>query len=81
MTSDDATTGPETGVSQPVRGRASASKHDVFDVLYGFACWILFCVLGTLVWPVLLVLPKLSWRWKLTRAAAQLLCACLDIAF
>jgi 1-acyl-sn-glycerol-3-phosphate acyltransferase len=81
MTSGDATTRPETGVPQPVRGRTSGSDRDVFDVLYGLACWILSCVLGTLVWPALLVLPKLSWRWKLTRAAAQLLCACLDIAF
>jgi 1-acyl-sn-glycerol-3-phosphate acyltransferase len=47
--------------------------------LYGVAFWVLLCVLGTLVWPFLLVLPKLSWRWKLTRAAVRLLCACVAI--
>ena len=58
-------------------GRTIATR----GTLYGVAFWVLFCVLGTLVWPVLLVLPKLSWRWKLTRAAARLLCACLAIPF
>ena len=49
--------------------------------LYGIAFWVLLCVLGTLVWPAVLILPKLSWRWKLTRATARLLCACLAIPF
>jgi 1-acyl-sn-glycerol-3-phosphate acyltransferase len=78
---DDQTTKPDTGVQQAVRARASGSNRHVFATLYGVACWVLFCVLGTLVWPALLVLPKLSWRWKLTRAVAQLLCACLAIPF
>ena len=47
--------------------------------LYGVAFWVLLCVLGTLVWPFLLVMPKLTWRWKLTRAAVRLLCACVAI--
>jgi len=49
--------------------------------LYGIAFWVLLCLLGTLVWPAVLILPKLSWRWKLTRATARLLCICLAIPF
>jgi 1-acyl-sn-glycerol-3-phosphate acyltransferase len=79
--SDDRATKPDKGVLSPVRGRRSGSNRDVFGALYGVACWVVFCVLGVLVWPALLVLPKLSWRWKLTRATAQLLCACLAIPF
>jgi len=37
------------------------------EVLYGLACWVVFCSLGSVVWPLLLVLPKLSWRWRLVR--------------
>ena len=37
------------------------------EVLYGLACWAVFCSLGCVVWPLLLVLPRLSWRWRLVR--------------
>jgi 1-acyl-sn-glycerol-3-phosphate acyltransferase len=81
MVSDDRATRPDSGVLPTVRGRASRSARDVAGTLYGVACWVLFCVLGTLVWPAVLVLPKLSWRWKLVRATGRLLCACLAIPF
>jgi len=53
----------------------------VSGALYGIACWVVLCVVGTLVWFAVLVLPKLSWRWKLVRATEQLLCGCLAIPF
>jgi 1-acyl-sn-glycerol-3-phosphate acyltransferase len=49
--------------------------------LYGVAFWVLLCGFGLVVWPVLLVLPKLTWRWKLTWVTARLLCICLAIPF
>ena len=53
----------------------------MFGTLYGLCCWALACLVGTIVWPAFLVLPKLSWRWKLTRATARLLCGCLAIGY
>jgi 1-acyl-sn-glycerol-3-phosphate acyltransferase len=81
MVSDDRATGADTGVLPSVLGRAPGSARDVSAALYGIACWVLFCVLGTLVWSAVLVLPKLSWRWKLVRATGRLLCACLAVPF
>ena len=49
--------------------------------LYGVAFWVLLCGFGLVVWPVLLALPKLTWRWKLTWVTARLLCICLAIPF
>jgi 1-acyl-sn-glycerol-3-phosphate acyltransferase len=63
------------------RKRISGHDRDLRSSLYGFAFWVLLCGLGALVWPALLVLPKLTWRWKLTRVAARLLCFCLAIPF
>ena len=79
--SEDRTTKPDAGVPSSVRGRISAGGRDLSARLYGVACWVLFCVVATLVWPALLVLPTLSSRWTLTRVAARLLCACLGIPF
>jgi 1-acyl-sn-glycerol-3-phosphate acyltransferase len=79
--SEDRTTKPDAGVPSSVRGRISAGGRDLSASLYGVACWVLFCVVATLVWPALLVLPTLSSRWTLTRVAARLLCACLGIPF
>ena len=81
MVRDARATRPDSGVLPTVWGRASGSARDVSGALYGVACWVLLCVLGTLVWPAVLVLPKLSWRWKLVRATGQLLCTCLAIPF
>jgi 1-acyl-sn-glycerol-3-phosphate acyltransferase len=73
--------------NKPSTGRASARKKISGDArrmrgtLYGVTFWVLLCAFGALVWPVLLVLPKLTWRWKLTRITARLLCTCLAIRF
>ena len=71
----------------PARGPASlrascsgAARH-LGDTLYGVAFWALLCVVGALVWPALVLLPKLTWRWKLTWVMARLLCTCLAISF
>ena len=71
----------DTNVLRPVRERSSEKNRDVFGALYGVACWVLFCSVVTVSLPVILVLPKLSWRWKLARATARLLCAWVAIAF
>jgi len=49
--------------------------------LYGIACWAVFCLLGTFLWPAVMVLPRLSWRWSLARAMGRLACGCLAIDF
>ena len=68
---------PETG-ALAARHR-SYGNRDVFGVLYGLGCWVVLCVAGTFVWPAILLLPKLSWRWKITRATAKMLCRCLAL--
>lgn len=57
------------------------SSQNAPDALYGIACWVLFSAVAAVVWPVVLVLPKLSWRWNLVRTTARLVCACLAIPF
>ena len=72
----------ETSTSRAsARRTMSGDDRDMRDTLYGVAFWVLLCVSGALVWPVLLILPKLTWRWKLTRMTARLLCSCLAIPF
>jgi len=63
------------------RRETAGDDRDVRGILYGIAFWVLLCGFGVLVWPALLVLPELTWRWKFTRAAARLLCRCLAIPF
>ena len=70
----------ETG-ALPTRGRTYGGSRDLYGALYGLACWVVFCGVGTLVWPAIVLLPKLSWRWKVARAAAKILCRCLALPF
>jgi 1-acyl-sn-glycerol-3-phosphate acyltransferase len=79
MMSGDGKAFPDKGIRPQVPGKASAGNRDVSGTLYGLVFWVLLCVLGTPVWPILLVLPKLSWRWRFTRAVVRLLCACVAI--
>jgi hypothetical protein len=58
-------------------GRGSAPGHS--EVLYGLACWVVFCSLGSVVWPLLIVLPKLSWRWRLVRTYGRTMCKFLAV--
>ena len=71
---------PETG-ALPARHRSYGNSRNPFGVMYGLACWVVFCLAGTFVWPAILLLPKLSWRWKITRATAKMLCRCLALPF
>ncbi len=63
------------------REAIAGDARRVRDTVYGVAFWVLLCSFAVVVWPVLLVLPKLTWRWKLTWVTARLLCACVAIAF
>lgn len=47
------------------------------ELAYGVACLIVFASLGLVVWPALLVLPRLSWRRSLARAYGRALCLLL----
>jgi 1-acyl-sn-glycerol-3-phosphate acyltransferase len=42
------------------------------EYLYAGWWWSVVIVLGSFVWPTLLVLPRSSWRWALTRHTAHL---------
>ena len=63
-----------------IGGRTGRQKgHSASEVLYGLCCWAVFCSIGSVVWPTLLVLPRLSWRWKLVRAYGWSMCKILGI--
>jgi 1-acyl-sn-glycerol-3-phosphate acyltransferase len=59
--------------------KAPGSSRKVSGAMYGFACWVVFCVLGIVLWPAVVILPKLNWRWRLARTMGRLACACLGI--
>ncbi len=44
---------------------------------YGVAAWALMGFLGPPCWLLVMVLPRLSWRWQVTRAALRLLVGAL----
>ena len=69
---------PETG-ALPARRRSYEKSRDPLGVLYGLVCWVVFCLAGTFIWPAILLLPKLSWRWKITRGTAKMLCRSLAL--
>ncbi len=54
--------------------------RDLSQFAYGLACWALMVLVGVPGWLLVLALPKLSWRWRLTWATGHLLCTCLGIS-
>jgi 1-acyl-sn-glycerol-3-phosphate acyltransferase len=49
------------------------------QVGYGVAAWLIMGAVGVPCWLLVLVLPRLSWRWRTTWAAVRLLCLGLRI--
>ena len=56
--------------SMLARMRQSASH--ALEVAYGGYCWLLMAVLLAACFPLLLALPRASWRWKAARGSARL---------
>jgi 1-acyl-sn-glycerol-3-phosphate acyltransferase len=42
------------------------------EYLYAGWWWSVIIALGSFIWPTLLLLPRASWRWALTRSTARL---------
>lgn len=66
-------------IGKIVARRPPAAPGKISGALYGVSCWVVFCVLGIVLWPAVLVLPRLTWRWSLARAMGRLACAWLAI--
>jgi 1-acyl-sn-glycerol-3-phosphate acyltransferase len=51
----------------------------LYDVVYGAFGWLLMGLVGVPCWLLVLALPKLSWRWRVTCVTVHALCAGLRI--
>ncbi|MDP6787662.1 MAG: AMP-binding protein [Rhodospirillales bacterium] len=45
----------------------------IAEGLFGVYGWFVFVALAILTWPLVAVLPRSAWRWRVTRGAARLL--------
>ena len=53
--------------------RLRRTRRVVTDAVFGLYARSLFYLLGPSAWLLVILLPKLSWRWKLMRATVRLL--------
>lgn len=44
------------------------------EYLYASRCWLLFGMIGTVIWPLVVLLPGLELRWRVVRQGLKLLC-------
>jgi len=49
------------------------SRRRLTATLYAVWCWGLFGMTGLILWPMVVVLPMVTWRWRAIRLAARLL--------
>ena len=55
-----------------VLARIQRSSRRALEAAYGGYCWLLIAVLLAACFPLLLALPRASWRWKAARGSARL---------
>jgi 1-acyl-sn-glycerol-3-phosphate acyltransferase len=56
-----------------LKPRLRRTRRVVSDALFGFYARSLFYLLGPIVWLLVLLLPRLAWRWALMRVVIRLL--------
>jgi 1-acyl-sn-glycerol-3-phosphate acyltransferase len=54
-----------------VRERARSAVRRAADLGYSAAWWILLALVGVIVWPLIVVLPRREWRWALLHHAGR----------
>lgn len=62
-----------------LNGLLQRSGRRIGPLLYAGYAWILLGLFSAAVWPIVLLLPRLSWRWALIRRAIRGLRALLGI--
>ena len=46
--------------------------HRLVDTLYAGYVWLIFLCMAFIVWPLIMILPRIAWRWRVLRKACQL---------
>ena len=54
-------------------GRSRRAARRIWQLGYGAAGWVLMGLAGIPCWALVRLLPKLSWRWGVTRAALKVI--------
>ena len=46
--------------------------HRIVDTLYAGQVWLVFLGLAVIVWPLVVILPRMAWRWWVLRTGGRL---------
>jgi 1-acyl-sn-glycerol-3-phosphate acyltransferase len=47
--------------------------HGAQSVFFAAYCWIILCIIAPIAWLLVVLLPKLDWRWAVMRESARFL--------